>query len=443
MAERNRSLKKNNISLAEGILFVIGSTIGSGIFLKPTVVLDGMGSTTGALLMWILGGLITLCAALSIAELAAYIPKVGGLYTYLVELYGKTTGFLYGWVEAVVLSPGSAAALAIAFATFSTYFLPMEERELKLTAILVIAVISSAQIISTRFGIWIQTLSTLGKMVPVLAIILFGAFHESVGKGLNEDLIGTGTGTAAALLGVLWAYDGWLNICTLGGEMKRSERNLPVAIITGVLAVTAVYIAFNLTVFHVLTGEEAMRTDKIGVDAATALFGSGATVLITIGMMLSAFGSLNAQIASGTRVAFAMGERNQLPGAALLRSINPDLDTPVNSLIFETLLAVIYVLSGTFHQITDLVIFVIWIFFTLGILGVFVLRRKAPRRRNLYRVPLFPVIPALGAAGGIYLMYVTVRDSFQSVVLGGILMFLGLGIYRCFLSHPGTGNRNS
>jgi APA family basic amino acid/polyamine antiporter len=429
MTETRRTLKKNNIGLLEGILFVIGSTIGSGIFLKPSVVLDGTGSTTGALLMWVFGGLITMCAALSIAELAANIPKVGGLYTYLVELYGKKTGFLYGWVEAVISSPGSAAALAIAFATFSTYFLPMNNRELKVTAILIILTISAAQILSTRFGIWIQSLSTIGKLVPVLAITVFGALHDTVGRDINTELIGTGGGTAAALLGVLWAYDGWLNICTLGGEMKKSERNLPVAVITGVILVTAVYITFNLAVFHVLTGEEAMRSDKIGVDAAVALFGNGATVLVTVGMMLSAFGSLNAQIACGTRIAFAMGERKQLPGAAVLSSINPILDTPVNSLIFQTILAIIYVISGTFHQITDLIIFVIWIFFTLGILGVFRLRRKAPRRRNLYRVPLYPVIPALGASGGIYLLFVTIRDSFQSAVLGGGLMFLGLGVY--------------
>lgn len=413
----------------EGILFVIGSTIGSGIFLKPAIVLDGTGTTTGALLMWIFGGLITLCAALSIAEIAAYIPKVGGLYTYLVELYGKKAGFLYGWVEAVISSPGSSAALAIAFATFSTYFTPMDEKEIKLTAILVILAISAAQIISTRFGIWIQTLSTLGKLIPIIAIIVFGLLHETVGSGINTELIGTGSGTAAALLGVLWAYDGWLNTCTLGGEMKNSERNLPIAIITGVFIVMAVYITFNLALFQVLPGAAAVKSEKIGVDAATALFGNGATVLITVGMMLSAFGSLNAQIACGTRVAFAMGERKHLPGAAALSSISPTLDTPVNSLVFQTALAVIYVLSGTFHQITDLVIFVIWIFFTLGILGVFLLRGKMPRRSNLYRVPLYPVIPALGTAGGIYLMYVTVRDSMQSAILGGGLMFLGLGVY--------------
>ncbi len=429
MKETHRNLKQNNVSLWEGILFVIGAVVGSGIFLKPAVVLDGMGSTMGALIMWAFGGLVTLCAALSIAEIAAYIPKVGGLYIYLVELYGPKAGFLYGWVEAVISSPGSAAALAIAFATFSTYFMPMDEREIKLTAILAILIISFAQIISTRLGIWIQTLSTLGKMIPIIVIIVFGFLHETIGTGINTTAIGTGNGMAAALLGVLWAYDGWITTCTLGGEMKNSERNLPIAIITGVLTVMAVYIAFNFAVFNVLAGEDAVKSQMIGVDTATVLFGNGAMALITAGMMLSAFGSLNAQIVCGTRVAFAMGKRKQLPGAAALSSISPTLDTPVFSLVLQTVLAVIYVLSGTFQQITDLVIFVIWIFFTLGIMGVFVLRDKTPQKHNRYRVPFYPVIPALGTAGGLYLIYVTVRDSFQSAMLGGFLMFLGLGIY--------------
>ena len=161
----------------------------------------------------------------------------------------------------------------------------MDRLEIKLTAILIILVISAAQILSTRFGIWIQSVSTLGKLIPIFAIILFGLLHESAGGNINTDLIGKGSGSAAALLGVLWAYDGWLSACTLGGELKNSERNLPVAIIAGVLAVMAIYITFNLAIFHVLSGEIAMRSEKIGVDAAGVLFGSGAAVLIAAGMM--------------------------------------------------------------------------------------------------------------------------------------------------------------
>ena len=441
MKEADRGLKRDNIKLYEGILFVIGFTIGSGIFLKPSRVLESMGTINAALMMWVFGGLITICAALSIAEIAANIPKTGGLYTYLVELYGERVGFLYGWVEAVISSPGSCAALAIAFATFSTYFVPMDELEIKLTAISTVVVIAAIQIISTKFGIWVQTVATIGKLMPISLIIVFGLFHGSVGGDLNMSLIGTEGGTAAALLGVLWAYDGWLNTCALGGEMKNAERNLPIAIIIGVLSVMLVYVTFNLAIFNVLPAEEIIASEKVGVDAATTLFGSGAAALATAGMMLSVFGSLNAQIACGTRISFAMGGRKHFPAAAALCSINPKLNTPVNSLLLQALISIIFILSGTFNQITDLVIFVIWIFFTLGILGVFVLRRKVPRRKNLYQIPLYPVVPALGAIGGFYLMYVTVRDSFQSALLGVGLTLMGLLVYYyCELKYKNSRN---
>lgn len=422
-------LKKDNIKLFEGILFVIGFVIGSGIFLKPAIVLDSMGTTSGALMMWIVGGLISLCAALSIAEIAAYIPKVGGLYTYLAELYGDVAGFLYGWVETMIASPGSAAALAIAFATFSTYFIPLDGWEMKVLAVAAIFVISAAQIISTRFGVWIQTLSTLGKLVPIVAIVLFGLLKGSAGDCINMTLIGTGSGSATALLGVLWAYDGWINTCSLGGEMEQSEKNLPIAIITGVVAVIIVYVTFNLAIFAVLPGADIIHSEKIGIDAATKLFGSEAATFITIGMLLSVVGALNGQIITGTRVAYAMGKRKQLPGAEALCTISPRWNTPGVSLVFQTTVAVLYVLSGTFHQITDLIIFVIWIFFTLGILGVFVLRRQMPRKKNLYRVPLYPLVPLLGILGGGYLIYVTIRDSFHSAMLGTGITLLGLIIY--------------
>ena len=429
MSEKQGTLKKN-IKLFEGILFVIGFVIGSGVFLKPAVVLNSMGSTGGAVMIWVVGGLITICAALSIAEIAAYIPKTGGLYTYLVDLYGDVVGFLYGWVEAIISSPGSAAAIAIAFATFSTYFIPLSNWGIKLLAIFIVLVIVVAQIISTRFGIWLQTVSTIGKLIPIAVIIIFGLINQS-SHSINFSAIGgvQGGGTAAALLGVLWAYDGWLNTCTLGGEMERSERNLPIAIITGVLVVMGVYILFNLAIFHVLSGSEVAASSKVGVDVATKLFGSGATTIITIGMMLSVFGALNAQMVCGTRITYAMGEKKQLPGAKALSTINPKLNTPVNSLLFQTVISILFILTGTFNQITDLVIFSIWIFFTLGVVGVFILRKKMPRNDKLYRVPLYPVVPILGIIGGLYLMYVTIKDSFMSALLGVVLTLAGLIIY--------------
>jgi basic amino acid/polyamine antiporter, APA family len=347
-----------------------------------------------------------------------------------VELYGDVVGFLYGWVEAIISSPGSSAAIAIAFATFSTYFISLNEWGIKLLAIAILLLIVTAQIISTRFGVWLQTIATIGKLVPIALIVIFGMIYDSP-HSINFSAVGAaeGGGIATALLGVLWAYDGWLNACTLGGEMEKAERNLPRAIVFGIVFVMGVYVLFNIAILNVFSGLEVAASEKIGVDVGTRLFGSGAGTFITIGMMVSVFGALNAQMVCGTRVSLAMGERRQLPGAKALSTINPKLNTPIHSLVFQTIIAIIFILSGTFNQITDLVIFVVWIFFTLGIFGVFILRKKMPHNNKLYSVPLYPIVPILGITGGGYLMYVALKDSFVSAMIGVGLTLAGLVIY--------------
>lgn len=429
MSEKSPELKRN-IKLFEAILFVIGFVIGSGVFLKPAVVLKNTGSSGGALLVWILGGLMTLCAALTISEIAAYIPKIGGLYTYLAELYGDVVGYLYGWVEGIISSPGSCAAIAISFATFATFFIPMSGMQQKLLAIIMVALIVAAQIIATKFGVWLQTLSTIGKLIPLAAIIIFGLVSGSAHDISMVNVgAGQGAGFGAALLGVLWAYDGWLNTCTLGAEIEKPEKNLPKTIIIGVLFVIVVYALFNIAIFNVLPATQVVASEKIGVDVSMKLFGNGGAAFITIGMMISVFGALNAQMACGTRIAFAMAKNKQLPAAKALSAVNPKLFTPVNSLIFQGLLSVLYILTGTFNSITDLVIFSIWIFFTLGVFGVFILRKRVQHNDKLYKVPFYPITPILGIIGGVYLMYSTLTGSFKQAMLGIGLTLIGLPVY--------------
>ncbi len=421
---------KRNIKLFEAILFVVGFVIGSGIFLKPAVVLKNTGSTGEALAIWIIGGIITICSALTISEIAAYIPKLGGLYTYLSELYGEVFGFLYGWVEAIIASPGGSAAMAIAFATFATFFVPLTPSQQRALAIIMIILIVTAQIISTKFGIWLQSISTIGKLVPIAAIIIFGLINGTA-HDISFASIGVtkGSGIGVALLGVLWSYDGWINTCTLGAEVEKPEKNLPIAIVSGVLFVMVVYALFNIAIFNVLPAAKVMSADKIGVDVSVKLFGSGATAFITAGMMISIFGALNAQMTCGTRVALAMGQKKELPAGKVLGAINPKLRTPMNALIFQGVLAILFILSGTFNSLTDLTIFVIWIFFTLGVFGIFILRKRYPRKPGLYKVPLYPIVPAIGIIGGLYLMYSTIKDSFGGAMLGLGLTAIGLPVY--------------
>lgn len=377
-----KELKKDNISLFEAFLYVLGLVIGSGVFLKPTIVLQCMGSTGGAITIWIAGGVMTICAALSIAEIASYITKVGGLYAYINDLYGEIPGFLFGWVNAIIYGPGTCAALGIAFAAIATFFVPMSGMQQKLLAVLIVVLITTAQIIATRFGVWLQTLATIGKLIPIGLIILFGLKNGTVHdfSFANSGMSAAGAGIGVALLGVLWAYDGWINACSLAGEIKKPHRNLPIAIVGGVLTITAIYSLFNVAIFNTMSTAAVVGSSKIGVDVSVSLFGGWAAILITIGMLVSVFGTLNASFACAARITFAMGQKRQLPMGRLLGAINAKLDTPIYALVFQAIVTTLLIASGTFEEITNMVVFVMWIFFSLGVFGVFILRKKYPRK---------------------------------------------------------------
>lgn len=430
-SEQTASIQlKKTMNVFQGIMYVIGLVIGSGVFLKPSVVLRNTDSTGMALLLWVFGGVITIAAALTVAELAAYIPKLGGLYTYLVELYGEKIGFLFGWVSALINAPGTCGAVSIACATFATFFLPMDGTQQKIFAISLVVILVVAQIISTKYGIWLQTLATIGKLMPIAAIIIFGLLNGTAHE-INFASVGQmkGASTAAALLGVLWAYDGWVTTCTLAEDMKEPEKNIPKAVVIGILVVMATYVAFNAAIFNVLPATVAANSQKIGVDVCVKLFGPSGAAFITAGMMISVFGTLNGMLTCGARYTLAMGERGHLPLPHILGSLHPKLGTPINALIFQGVVSVIYILTGTFNSITDLIVFVLWIFFNLGIGGVFILRKRVERNPNLYHVPFFPVLPLVGFCGGCYLIFATFKDSPKSAILGLAITLLGLPVY--------------
>ncbi|WML35553.1 amino acid permease [Clostridium sp. OS1-26] len=421
---------QRSMNLFQGMTYVIGLVIGSGIFLKPAIVLKNSGSTGAALLVWIFGGLITIAAALSIAEIAAYIPKLGGLYTYLSELYGDFIGFLFGWVSTFINAPGTIAAAGIACATFATFFIPMTLWQQRIFAISLVIFLVVTQSISTKYGVWLQTLATIGKLTPIIAIIIFGLIHGTA-HDISFAAVGNikSAGTGVALLGVLWAYDGWVTTCTLAADMKNPEKNIPKAVVTGILFVMAVYVIYNVAIFNVLPASSVVASEKIGVDVCRALFGSGGAAFITGGMMISVFGTVNGMLTCGSRYTFAMGERKHLPKCDVLCAIHPKLGTPINSLIFQAVVALIYILTGTFNSITDLIVFVLWIFFILGVVGVFILRKKVTHNPKLYHVPLFPITPIIGVIGGVYLLYATFKDSVSSALMGLAITLVGVPVY--------------
>jgi len=425
----NKSLKKS-ITYTEAMAIVVGMIIGSGIFLKPGIVLQSAGSPFMSILAWVAGGIITLASALTIAEIASAIPKTGGLYTYLGELYGDVFGFLLGWVQTIISYPASVAALAIAFATYSNFFIPMDAMQQKILAISALAFIMLMNIIATKFGGIIQTVATVGKLIPIVAIIAIGLFSNSASESVSSiNAVATSTGFGAAILGTLWAYDGWISVTNMAGELKNPTKDLPKVISIGVMFVILVYVLFNIAIFKVLPMENIISSKTPAADAAVTLFGNSGGAFITAGIMVSVFGALNGYLMTGARIPMAMSEKGQLPFSNVFRVIHPNFSTPANSLIMQSLLAVIYIFSGTFNTLTDLLVFVLWIFFVMGVFGVFILRKKCPHNSGSYKVPLYPITPIIGIIGGLYILISTIIDSpFNSFVGIGITL-IGLPVY--------------
>lgn len=420
---------KKSINLVQGLSIVVGMIIGSGIFLKPAIVLKDAGNPIMALAAWILGGIITLASALTIAEIASNIPRAGGLYTYLEELYGERWGFLLGWVQTVISYPASVAAQAIAFSIYASYFIPMTDWQQRLLGIGVLALLLLLNILSTRCGAVIQMIATVGKLIPIAAILIVGLINgvSDGALGVRSGLIGN---TGTAILGTLWAYDGWISVTNMAGEMKNPKKNMPRAIIIGMILVIAVYALFNVVIFNTLSADVLADTEKVGIDVSVALFGEKGATFLTAGIMVSVFGALNGYLMTAARVPHAMAERRMLPAFSVLGKINKRFDTPANSLILQAALAVIYICTGTFNTLTDLLVFVLWIFFTLGVFGIFILRRRKMSSKEGYRVPLYPVVPAIGVAGGAFILISTLIDSPVRSLIGIGITLVGIPVYE-------------
>ncbi len=420
---------KKSITFIEAIAIVIGCIIGSGIFLKPSIVFGNAGSPVMGLLAWVAGGIITLASALTIAEIASSIPKTGGLYVYLEELYGDVWGFLLGWVQTVISYPASGAALAIAFSTYATFFIPMSNMQQKLlsTAVLVFVIIMN--IIATKFGGVIQTVATVGKLIPIAAIILFGLINGGAHDFRSVQVVTEGAGFGAAILGTLWAYDGWIGVTNIAGELKNPAKEMPKAIIYGVTMVMAVYVLINVALLNIIPIETIVGSTTPASDAAVVLFGNAGASFITAGIIVSVFGAMNGYLLTGARIPLAMGERNQLPYSRKLSSLHKRYGTPANALILETFFAIIYIFTGTFNTLTDLLVFVLWIFFVMGVFGVFLLRKKVPAEKRGYKVPLYPITPIIGIVGGVYILISTIMSDPTRSIIGIAITLAGLPVF--------------
>ncbi|KON67154.1 amino acid permease [Peribacillus butanolivorans] len=424
----NDQLKKT-IGFWVGTSIVVGTVIGSGIFMKPGDVLELSGNSTMALLAWLIGGLITLASGLTIAEVSTRIPKTGGLYVYLEEVYGKVWGFLCGWVQTLVYGPAVMGALSLYFGLLVVGLFNISTDYTLFIGILTIVFLAGMNLLGTKYGGMIQALSTVGKLIPIIFIAVFGIAQGEMPVFNIDSESSMKISMAGAILATLWAYDGWMNVGFMAGEMKNPQKNLPRAIITGILVVMVAYLAVNLAMLHVLGAEGiiANGTNAANV-AATLLFGELGGKLIAIGILVSIFGCLNGKLLTFPRITLAMADNKMMPGHKQISKISPKFKTPINATILQVVIAIIMMVVTNPDKLTNMAIFSVFSFYGLAFFAVFILRKKDPDAKT-YKVPFYPLVPIIAIAGAVYIVVSTLIDTPLDALYSVIIVIVGMPVY--------------
>ena len=456
----NRELARA-LSLRDAIALVL-TVIGTGIFLKTATMAQLVGTPSTVLLAWLAAGLLSLAGALTYAELGAMMPEAGGEYVFLREAYGDLLAYLFGWSSVMLIASGGLAAVSTALASFLSSLVRLNAVWMthdfhllgqvvhwrlgiqQLVAVAVILLFAAVNSRGTAAGARVQWIATVAKLGGI-AIIVIGAFFLSKSGSLEhlkvpvaEQRPSAGMGAfGAAMIAALWAYHGWSNVSMMAGEIEKPERNVPRALIYGMLIVILVYLITNLAYFYalpfteVLTSNSTAFRDALPVAAAAAqTFASGGAQIVSIAFMIAAVGALNGITMMNARVPFAMA-RDGLFFSGLGNLGRKSL-VPVNAIWFQAIWACLLALSGTFDQITTSLIFGVWVFAALVGSSLFVLRQKLPAAPRRYRTPGYPVVPALFVLLALWLVVNTLVEYPVESVAGLVLMTLGLPFYFYF-----------
>ena len=440
---------KRELGTWPAMSIVVGTVIGSGIFLVPKTMISRVGSVQAVFAVWIVGGLLSLAGALSYAELAAAIPEAGGEYAYLREAYGPLWGFVYSWTQMLVAKSGSIATLATGFFLYLTNFFPsfdhvfyslslpigpgggpLEFRYGQIFAIALILSLAWLNYYGVKLGGNVQVAVTIVKVALIAFIILAGlglGHPHPPSPGPVAPL--TFTGFIAALVAALWAYDGWNNVSMVSSEIKAPQKNLPLALIGGTLAVIIIYLLANMAYFYVMQPAEVASGTRVAADMMRKVMGAGGANAVSIAAMISIFAALNGSILSGARVPYAAARQGYLFPA--LGRVHPQYHTPSVSILVLSLLACLLVLSGRYDDLFNLVIFASWILYGMTAAAVIVLRWKQPDLPRPYRTIGYPVVPLLFIFGAIILLISTIIDPQhrRESLMGIVLIAAGLPFY--------------
>jgi APA family basic amino acid/polyamine antiporter len=449
------------LGLREGIAIQIGMIIGSGIFIVPATIAGHLHALGPIMLVWILGGVLILFGALTLAELSSLLPQAGGPYVYLKSGFGPIWAFMFSWNHYFINTAGSIAAIAVAFATYVGHFIPAVSAErvffsqryslcgypiefsvgwIQVTAMAAIALLTYVNIRGVRIGGWVMNLFTAAKVTALVALILAVVFS---GRGRATNLLplwperwtkDLTTGLSLSMISVLWAYDGWITVTLTAGEIKNPRRNVPLSLVIGTLAVIALYVAANLAYAYVLPAHVIAGSPRIAADVAGVVLGPLGVLLIVAGILCSTFGTLHGCILGGPRCLYAAGADGLF--AASFGKVHERFHTPAVAIATLGVWGGLLTLSGTYDQITSYVVFGSWGFYALTALSVMALRRKMPDAVRPYKAWGYPYTTLLFVGVTCWFLYNTLVRDTRNALIGTFLLLASLPFYFYWKKSP-------
>jgi APA family basic amino acid/polyamine antiporter len=461
-----RSLVRT-LGLGYVVIFVIANIIGSGVYKKIAPMAAELHSSVWILMAWIVGGIITLFGALSNAEVAGLLADTGGDFVYFKKIYNRFFAFLYGWSLFTVIQTATISSLAYVFAqslnsivpipeifpslqhfSIGGVFFPFQDFGVKLTAIVLILLLTGLNISGLKSGAGISKAILMLVGAGLLVIVVFGLMHVKSTPANFMDVRELTNGAVTlssfytAMLAAFWAYQGWVSVGFIGGEVKDPKKNIPRGIVIGVFVIIAIYLLVNMTYLSLLSIPQLEQVYNAGnqiaaVEAVRSFWGAGGVLFISLLILVTTLGCTNASILTGARPYYAMArERLFFPGIAKLNSAN----VPSNSLLWQGIWASVLVLSGTFDQLTDMIIFAVFIFYSATSLGVIILRYKMPDAHRPYKVWGYPVVPIVFILFCIGLFINTVVARPREAAIGMTLILAGIPVFLYLQRKYGKGD---
>lgn len=437
---KGKHILKRQISFGQALATVVGTVIGGGVFFKIGSISHETGTPSLTLFVWILAGIVSIASGLTVSEIAAALPVTGGSIKYIEYTYGKVWGFLFGWAQMLVYFPANIAALSVVFGQQFAVLFGFPTKYAILIALLLALFLMSLNFISTKFSTRMQSAMTILKAIPIALIVIFGLFNPAkisvnllpLSSGHNVSFW---AGLSGGLLAALFAYDGWINVTNLAGEVKEPEKNLSRAIIIGLSAITLIYVLVNYAFLTAIPFKEIIGNQNTAYLASLKLFGSLGGKLITIGILISVYGAINGFMLTGMRIPYTLAKDKMLPFSNKIGRTNINTGVPTISALIILTVSLIMIFLGTFDLLTNMLVFVMWTFTTLISIVVVILRYREPKLDRPYVVPWYPIIPIISIGGGLFIVISTVINEFWLSITGIGLTALGLPVYYYMKKH--------